>query len=131
MNFRIKPLKLSYITKLKREYMKAQHLIGISFLLLILFLTSCKDKAFTKTKNATKEIHSLDGASTVKIKAYYLTFNPKSNGFIKLELENGAEYEAKSVDGGSFSSINSLIKEPDVLFDTTTTELVVTKSIKD
>jgi len=69
-------------------------------------------------------------SSSVRIKSYILTYNPKSNGFIKLELEDGTEYRATSVDGGSFSSINSLLKEPEVLFDTIRKEVVINKSIQ-
>jgi len=110
--------------------MKPNYIYSTVLLLTIILLTSCKDNSFTKIKSATKEIHSLDGSSLVKIKAYSLTYNPKSNGLIKLELESGAEYQAKSVDGGSFSSINSLLKESDVLFDTTRKELIINKSIQ-
>lgn len=110
--------------------MKPNHLTFLLFVVSITLIASCKDQTFTKTKNATVEIHSLDGSSAVKIKSYSLTYNPKANGFIKLELETGAEYQAKSVDGGSFSSINSLLKEPNVLFDTTRKELIINKSIQ-
>jgi stress response protein SCP2 len=108
--------------------MKPNNLILLLFVVTITLFSSCKDQTFKKIKNATVEIHSLDGSSAVKIKSYNLRYNPKANGFIKLELETGAEYQAKSVDGGSFSSINSLLKEPSVLFDTTRKELIINKS---
>ena len=104
--------------------------IILPLLLSTLIFSSCIDLTFQKTRNATKGFHSLDGSSSVKIKSYNLTYNPKSNGFIKLELESGAQYEAKSVDGGSFSSINSLLQDPNVLFDTVRKEVVITKSIQ-
>lgn len=107
-----------------------RHLSTLLLLLGTLTLQpSCKNQTFRKTKNATFEIHSLDGSSAVKIKSCKLTYNPNADGFINLELENGAQYQAKSVDGGSFSSINLLLKESDALFDTMTTEVVVNKLI--
>ena len=110
--------------------MKRSHFTLVVFLLTITIFSSCKDQTFTKTKNATVKIFSLDGSSAVKIKSYNLTYNPKANGFIKLELESGAEYQAKSVDGGSFSSINSLLKDSEVLFDTIRKELIINKIIQ-
>jgi len=109
--------------------MKSRNYTLILMLTTIVLFTSCKDQTFIKTENATKEIHSLDGSSRVKIKSYSVTYNPKSNGFIKLKLENEATYQAKSVDGGSFSSISILLQEPGVLFDTTTKEVVLDKFI--
>lgn len=108
--------------------MKVQ--ILFAFLILTLVFSSCDEQEFIKTKNANKEVHSLDGSSSIKIKSYQLTYNPKSNGFIKIELESGAKYEAKSVEGGSFSSINSLLQDPNVLFDTMRKEVVITKTIQ-
>ena len=110
--------------------MKVHCLNLLVFLLIIALLFACKDQAFTKTKNADSEINSLNGSSNLRIKSYSLSYNPKSNGLIKLELENGAEYKAKSVDGGSFSSINSLLNQPEVLFDTIRKEVIINKSIQ-
>ncbi len=110
--------------------MKSNHFIIQLFLAVSILFMSCRDRAFTKTKKATVETHSLDGSSTVKVRSYSLTYNPKGSGFIELVLDNGAEYQAKSVEGGSFSSINSLLKEHGVLFDTIRKELVINKSIQ-
>jgi hypothetical protein len=102
-------------------------LLSVTILAMVL-LVSCKVQTFTKTRDATKEIHSLDRPNCIRIVSYSLTYNPRSNGFILIELETGALYEAKSVDGGSFSSINSLLTEPGALFDTTRKEVVIIKS---
>jgi hypothetical protein len=110
--------------------MKGLYSIFIPIILVTIFLTSCNDKDFKKTKNGTKMVRLFSATPLVKIKSYRLTYNPKSNGFIKLELESGAEYVAPSVDGGSFSSINSLLKEPYVLFDTVRKELIIDKTIQ-
>jgi len=108
--------------------MKSNHITLLLLLMVFIFFMSCKDRTFTKTKSASVKIHSLVGTSSVKVKSYTLTYNPKGNGFIRIELESGAEYQAKSVDGGSFSSINSLLKEQGVLFDTVRKELIINKS---
>lgn len=92
-------------------------------------MVSCNGERFTRTKAPTKKIYSLNRSTSIKIKSYTLTYNPKSNGFIKLVLATGAEYQAKSVDGGSFSSINALLKEPSVLFDTTRKEVIINNII--
>ena|ERR1035437_10071374 len=111
--------------------MKSTFLTFLLFLLTITLVTSCKDQNFKKIKNPTVEIHSLTGPSAFKkIKSYSLTYNPSADGFITLELENGGKYQAESVSGGSFSSINLLLKEPDVLFDTVRKELFVNKSFQ-
>lgn len=111
-------------------FMKSNQLIVLFIFSMTIFFVSCKDQTFAKTKNATLDVRSLDGSSSVKIKSYTVTYNPKSNGFIKLELESGAEYQAKSIDGGSFSSINLLLKERGVLFDTLRKELIIAQNIQ-
>ena len=110
--------------------MKRRILYFPLFACYLVLLVSCNKQDFQKTTNS-KDIHSLDTllgyTNPMKIMSVNLAYNPKSNGYIKLNLENGDIYEAKSVDGGSFSSINSLLKEKEVLFDTIRKEVVMSK----
>lgn len=95
--------------------------------LMILFCTASCEKSFVKTKSASEKIIGLEGSPLVGIKSYNVSYNPESDGFIKLYLVNGAEYEAKAVDGGSFISIKSLLDEPKASFDTVRREIVLEK----
>lgn len=99
------------------------------FFVIVLF-TSCEDKMFKRTKVPDIEINSLSKSSFIKVKSYVLTYNPKSNGYIEITLEDGSKYTAKSVDGGSFSSINSLLLQSEVVFDTVRKEVVLNKFTK-
>lgn len=113
-----------------------------SILLILVFITilnSCKkevqvvEQGFVKTGTKDLTIFLLDSVvkfdNPMQIDSFNLTYNPKSNGYVKLLLQNGDTYEAKSVDGGSFSSIHSLLKEQTVQFDTIRKEIVIQKSI--
>ena len=110
--------------------MKAHRFHLIFLLLAILLFVSCKHRSFTKINPEALKNRRSVVSSCVRIKSYTLTYNPASNGYILLEPELGSPYEKQSVDGGSFSSIYSLLKEPDVLFDTIRKEVVIKKSFQ-
>lgn len=101
------------------------------FSIAVLLLVSCSESeaGFNKTKQATTEIYAIKDSTRMFIKSYSLIYNPKSNGFVKLELESGAEYEARSIDGGSFSAISLLLEQTGVFFDTIRKEIVLNKQI--
>lgn len=99
------------------------------FLFLLILFTSCKRVEFKKIKNANTKSVSITDSPIIKIQSYTLKYNAKANGYIIIMLEDGSEYEAQSVDGSSFSSINSLLVQPEVMFDTKRKEVIVTKFI--
>ncbi|WP_433836113.1 hypothetical protein [Flavobacterium anhuiense] len=85
-----------------------------------------KGKSLIKEKSAIVP-KSKTNPNEVDVKDYYLTYNAKSNGYIKLILTDLSVFEAKSVEGGSFSSMNLLLTQSNAVFDTLRRELVVRK----
>ena len=98
-------------------------------ILLISLATSCKNKEFTKTGHIELANSKIDTIAQfnneIGIERYTLTYNPKANGFVEIILINGDVYEARSVDGGSFSAIALLLEKDNIQFDQERKELIV------
>lgn len=81
------------------------------------FMASCHNSDFKQTKASDPGILSERAKEQLAIRSFNLRYNPKANGTIILKLEDGSEYEATSVDGGSFSAIALLLNDTNSSFD--------------
>lgn len=106
--------------------MKTQTILSLLF---ILFLVSCKDKR--QDFNEIRKGHSITTSNSklATITAYSLYYNPKANGTVNLELDNGSVYQAQSLDGGKLSAIILLLKDSRTVFHTERKELIIEKAI--
>ena len=91
---------------------------------------SVGSSAFIIIEDEWSEIQQFKEEVLLEIVEYKSKYNPKSNGYIWLLLEDSTVYEAKQVDGGSFSSAVSLLNDTNVLFDPVRKDIVIQKTIK-